>query len=111
MNVKQTDEDMSVGGGAVSMPSFPLGTPAHKNNNDPIFKRKDWALFTVKSETFAKFETGRNRYERWHKYLDDDIEEERNAKAYAKKNPGHTIVLRNGDTGALRQIRRRAINQ
>ena len=107
------DEDMSVGGGAVSLPSFPLGmaspTAVHKYNDDQIFRRKDWALFPVKSETFAKFEVGRNRYERWKSYLDPEIEEEKLVSDYAKKNPSHTIVLRNSDTGALRSIRRRAI--
>jgi hypothetical protein len=104
-------DDTSVGSGAVSLPSFPLGmkSPTHKNNDDEIFRRKDWALFTVKSETFSKFETGRNRYERWSKYLSDEIEEEKAVKEYAKKNPTHTVVLQNADNGALRSIRRRAI--
>jgi len=113
MSKEQTDEDMSVGSGAVAMPSFPLGmkSPTHKNNDDEIFRRKDWALFTVKSETFSKFEVGRNKYSRWNKYLDPEIEEEKAALDYAKRNPKHIIILRNSDNGALRQIRRLAVNE
>lgn len=72
------------------------------------FKRSSdqWKMFDVKTETFRKFENGRNRFERWSKYLDADDESHQAIRDYAVKNPKNTIVLRDSESGVLRQIRR-----
>lgn len=108
-------DDMSVGSGAVAMPAFPLGMKSSDlkggtSEEDPILRRKDWKLFDVGSDTFRKFEIGRNKFARWKNYLSDEIDEEKAVKVYAQKKPSHTIILRNRDTGALRAIRRKSTN-
>jgi len=70
-----------------------------------------YRLFDVPPEVFRKFETGRNKFERWSKYLDTTQEEQRAIYDYAKKKPKNTIVLRDSSTGAMRSIRRKASNQ
>lgn len=70
-----------------------------------------WRLFNVPSEIFRRFETGRNKFERWSKYLNLEDEEQMSLYNYAKKNTKHTIILRDSDNGALRSIRRRAMNE
>ena len=70
-----------------------------------------WRLFDVPTDVFRRFETGRNRFERWSGYLDMENEEQRAIYDYAKKNRGHTIVLRDSTNGALRSIRKRAMNE
>lgn len=70
-----------------------------------------WRLFDVPTDVFRRFETGRNRFERWGKYLDMQDEEQSALYDYAKKNRGHTIVLRDSSSGALRSIRKRAMNE
>ena len=82
-------------------------------SNHKAAKKKEinnWRMFDVPSEVFRKFETGRNKYERWSKYLDSADEAQCEICDYAKKNPKHTIVLRDSTSGVLRQIRRRAAN-
>lgn len=75
------------------------------------FKRSSdhWKMFDVTTETFRKFENGRNRFERWSKYLDVNDESQREIYDYAKKNPKNTIVLRDSSSGVLRQIRRNVL--
>jgi hypothetical protein len=70
-----------------------------------------WRLFNVPTEIFRRFETGRNKFERWSKYLNMEDEEQQNLYNYAKKNKTNTVVLRDNTTGALRSIRRRALNE
>jgi len=70
-----------------------------------------WRLFNVPSEIFRRFETGRNKFERWSKYLDLADDEQLSLRDYAKKNPKHTVILRDSTNGALRSIRRRAMNE
>jgi len=106
--MKRKNEDMSTSSG-VSLP--PTGNAPHDNSDTGIMRRKDWKMFDVKADTFRKFETGRNRFERWSKYLNLQDESEKAIYDYAVKNSKHTIVLRNGDTGAMRSIRRRALNE
>lgn len=67
-----------------------------------------WKMFDVPSDVFRRFETGRNKFERWSKYLDPNDESQQEIATYAKKNPKNTIVLRDSTNGVLRQIRRRA---
>jgi hypothetical protein len=70
-----------------------------------------WRLFNVPTDVFRRFETGRNKFERWSKYLNMEDEEQQALYNYAKKNGKHTIVLRDSVSGALRSIRRRAMNE
>lgn len=88
----------------------PTGNRPH-DNSDTMIRRKNFAQFDVSSGTFSKFETGRNKFERWSKYLNLQDDAEKAIYDYAMKNRDHTIVLRNGDTGAMRSIRRRALNE
>ena len=66
--------------------------------------------FNVPSETFRKFETGRNKFERWNKFLDMNDSNQKAIHLYASKNPGNTIILQDETTGAMRSIRRRSSN-
>ena len=66
----------------------------------------NWKMFTVCAETFRKFDTGRNKFERWSKYLDLQNEEEKAVYDYASRNRKKTVVLKCSTTGALRAIRR-----
>jgi len=66
----------------------------------------NWKMFTVRAETFRKFDTGRNKFERWSRYLDLKDEEEKAVYDYASRNRKKTVVLKCSTTGALRAIRR-----
>ncbi len=66
--------------------------------------------FNVPSETFRKFETGRNKFERWNKFLDMNDSNQKAIHLYASKNPSNTIILQDETTGAMRSIRRRSSN-
>jgi len=109
---KEKKEDVSVGSGAVSMPSFPLGmkrkdvdgkTPTPSQS---MTKRQDWKMFKVTNETFVKFKPGSAVFEDWSKYLNLKNESEKQVYEYAKNNKTHTIVLKNGLTGSLKSISR-----
>lgn len=82
----------------VSIPSAGMykGTPYHR--------------FKVPPEVFRKFETGRNKFERWSKYLDLNDENQYFIYDTAKRRPQDTIVLQCNETGAMRAIRRRSSN-
>lgn len=81
-------------------------TPTNHDNG----VNKKWKMFDVPPEVFRKFETGRNKYERWSKYLDASDENQKTILDYAKRRPKNTIVLRDSSNGVLRQIRRRSSN-
>lgn len=68
----------------------------------------DWKVFDVPTEVFTKFETGRNKFERWYKYLNLEDNEQKGIYDYATKNPKNTIILRDSTNGVMRQIRRRS---
>ncbi|MBT6472523.1 MAG: hypothetical protein HOK52_14830 [Candidatus Marinimicrobia bacterium] len=93
--MKEEVASNSVSGGGVDM--NPNGRPKHKE-------------FNVSADVFRKFETGRMKFERWSKFLDEEDDNQMSIKLYAAKNRGHTIILRNEETGALRAIRRRSSN-
>lgn len=76
----------------------------------PEDEKKMYRKFMVPSETFKKFETGRNKFERWSKYLDLSQESQKAIYDYAKKNPKRTVVLQDETTGAMRSIRRKSAN-
>lgn len=89
--------------GAVSIVDRPLGVEK---------KKQKYKEFTVSNETFRRFQTGRAKFERWSKYLNlqDDIE--KSIYDYYNKSRGHSvIILRDGDTGALRAIRPTSSNK
>lgn len=79
-----------------------------KYNTSKIGKYRQ---FDVPSDVFRRFETGRNKYERWKMYLDEEDENQAEIIKYAKSHPNHTIILRCADNGAMRSIRRRAANE
>jgi hypothetical protein len=80
------------------------------NHNAALHTRSSdtWKMFDVPSDVFKRFENGRNRFERWSKYLDTNDESQAEILKYAKGSPKNTIVLRDSTNGVLRQIRRRA---
>ena len=86
--------------GAVAIYDKPLVPPKRKYKD-----------FDVPSDVFRKFATGKNKFERWSKYLNLADENQKAIYDYAKKNRDSLIVLRNSDTGALRAIRRKASNE
>lgn len=86
---------------AVAITALPLGAK----------KKKKYKDFNIPSEIFRRFDTGRNKFERWSKYLDLQDENQKSLYAYAKKNRNSVIILRDETTGALRSIRRRATNE
>jgi hypothetical protein len=92
----------SVAGGGVDL------TPHRKKKKT---QKESFRLFDVPSEVFRKFETGRNKFERWSRFLDVTQENQKAIYDYAKKNPKRTVVLRDEVTGALRAIRRKSSNQ
>lgn len=74
-------------------------------------RKKKYKDFDVPSEVFRRFSTGRNKFERWSKYLNLQDEKQFEIYKYATRNRGATIVLRDEETGALRAIRRKASNE
>lgn len=87
----------------------PTNNSKKKHNFDELIRTSDnWKLFDVPTEVFRRFETGRNKYERWSKYLDQEDDNQRSICDFAKRNPSKTIVLRDSTNGVLRQIRRRS---
>ena len=89
--------------GAISIVDRPLGIQGKGK-----VKYKD---FTVPSEIFRRFDTGRNKFERWSKYLNLEDENQKQIYLYAKKNRKSVIILRDETTGAMRAIRRKASNE
>jgi hypothetical protein len=83
-------------------------TPAKKKKK--VQKRDTYKEFSVPSEVFRKFDTGRNKFERWSKYLNLQDENQHELYQYAKRKPKNTIILRDATTGAMRSIRRRSSN-
>jgi hypothetical protein len=76
-----------------------------------IKKKTKYKDFNVPSDIFRRFDTGRNKFERWSKYLNLEDENQRGLYDYAKKNRNSVIILRDETTGALRCIRRKASNE
>ncbi len=74
------------------------------------FTPHSYKSFTVPTEVFRRFDTGRNKFERWAKYLDLSNENQQNLYQYALKKPKNTIILQDETTGAMRSIRRRSSN-
>lgn len=87
--------------GSVAIVDRPLG----------IKKKTKYKDFNVPSDIFRRFDTGRNKFERWAKYLNLEDENQRAIYSYAKKNRKSVIILRDETTGAMRCIRRKANNE
>jgi len=66
--------------------------------------------FKVPSDVFRRFDTGRNKHERWNNYLDLADDTQTQIRSFVKKYPKATAILQDEDTGAVRSIRRRAAN-
>lgn len=86
--------------GSVAIADRPLGASDKKYKD-----------FDVPSDVFRRFSTGRNKFERWSKYLNLQDEKQFEIYKYAVRNRNATIVLRDEETGALRSIRRKASNE
>ena len=75
----------------------------------PIFKKvkkRKYEMFDVSNETYNRFQQGRQKFERWSKYLNLENENEKSIYDYYNKTRGNSvIVLRNEVNGALRAIR------
>ena len=72
--------------------------------------KKKGKSFDVSTDVFRRFSTGRNKFERWNKFLDLNDENQKAIYDYATKNRGASIVLRDSETGAIRAIRPRSSN-
>lgn len=88
---------------AVAIVDRPLGIQGKRKT-----KYKD---FTVPSDIFRRFDTGRNKFERWSRYLNLEDDNQQAIYSYAKKNRKSVIILRDETTGAMRCIRRKASNE
>ncbi len=97
LNMKQAKEQMTTG--AVAIVDKPL-----------FAKKRKYRDFDVPSEVFRRFQTGRNKFERWAKYLDLNDSDQKRIYDYARKNRDSVVILRDSTTGALRSIRQRAAN-
>lgn len=87
--------------GAVAITDRPLG----------IKRKTKYKDFNVPSDIFRRFDTGRNKFERWSKYLNLEDDNQKAIYSYAKKNRKSVIILRDETTGAMRCIRRKASNE
>lgn len=72
-----------------------------------IKKKDKYKQFDVPSDIFRRFDTGRNKFERWSKYLNLEDCDQRKIYDYALRNRKNIIILRDQTTGALRSIRQR----
>lgn len=76
---------------AVAIADKPLGST----------EKRKYRIFDVSPETFARFQPGRTKYERWSKYINED---EKNIVSYYNRCKESVIVLRNSENGALRAL-------
>ncbi len=80
---------------------------------DPVMPKKKirkYKDFDVPTEVFQRFQTGRNKFERWAKYLDLTDDDQKKIYDYARKNRNSVLVLRDATNGALRAIRQSSSN-
>ena len=86
-----------------------LGSAATGGGYDkPLFNKGK--KFDVPSDVFRRFQTGRNKFERWSKFLNKEDANQKSLYDYATRNRDHTIILRDETTGALKAIRPRSSN-
>ena len=105
---KEIHEEMSSAFGAgTSSVSTGLGVAGSTHGFDkPLFNKGK--AFDVPTDVFRRFQKGRNKFERWSKFLNLEDSNQKAIYDYAKRNRGATIVLRDSETGALRAIRARS---
>ena len=97
-HIKETTNASSAGVGSVGI-----------GYDGPLFKKKGKA-FDVDSEVFRRFQTGRNKFERWSKFLNLVKSSHKAIYDYATRNRNSTIILRDATTGAMKAIRTRSSN-
>ena len=93
------ESDGAIGVSSVALPDTKLS----------INKRKR-KQFDVPTEVFRRFQTGRNKFERWAKFLNLEDSNQKSIYDYAIRNRDATIILRDNETGAMRSIRPRSSN-
>jgi len=110
---KKFYENVATGSAAVGVPT---STNPNSSYDAPlVFGKKKKLLrryqeFSVPTEVFRKFQTGRNKFERWSKYLNLEDDNQRAIYDFAKKNRKAVILLKDEETGAMRSIRQRSSN-
>ena len=95
-------EDVSTSAASVGVGSVGIGF-------DPKLGKKG-KQFDVSTDVFRRFSTGRNKFERWNKFLDLNDENQKAIYDYATKNRGASVILRDSETGAIRAIRPKSSN-
>ena len=75
----------------------------------PLFNKGK--RFDVSSDVFRRFQTGRNKFERWSKFLNLEDSNQKAIYDYAIRNRDATVILRDSETGAMRAIRPRSSNR
>jgi hypothetical protein len=103
----------TIGGGNVGVPTdAPPGASIdpilYGKKKKPLRRYKE---FTVPTEVFRKFQTGRNKFERWSKYLNLEDANQKAIYDYASKNRDYVVILKDEETGAMRSIRKRSANK
>lgn len=97
----KTFKEMAGATGAGSLGALP----------DTKLIKKKGKQFDVPSEVFRRFQTGRNKFERWSKFLNLEDDNQKSIYDYAARNRDSSIILRDETTGALRAIRPRSSNR
>tara|TARA_A100001015_G_scaffold281916_1_gene345666 strand:- start:452 stop:784 length:333 start_codon:yes stop_codon:yes gene_type:complete len=102
---KEIHEELSSAFGAgTSSTSIDVGY------DKPLFNKKG-KKFDVSSDVFRRFQTGRNKFERWSKFLNLEDSNQKAIYDYAIRNRDATVILRDSETGAMRAIRPRSSNR
>jgi len=104
MSMKKFKSFIESDGGAIGVGSVALPDTKLRINKS---KRKQ---FDVPTEVFRRFQTGRNKFERWAKFLNLEDSNQKSIYDYAIRNRDATIILRDSETGAMRSIRPRSSN-
>lgn len=111
--VRNLREDGTPAGGAPGMAAPPANVTGDSENMamppsmkpGTMFKR--YRKFDVDTDTFRKFAPGKQRFERWSRFLNLQDQTHKSLYDYARANRGreHLIVIRDSSTGAMRAIR------
>jgi len=115
--IEELVEVMTSAGGGVAgmhMSSHPGDNPENISGREPdrlaIKSRKKKKLretfagcpvFTVASEDYSKCMHGRTRYERWNKKMNMEEVDNQDIRAYAHRNPGKPIIIKDSTYGTM----------